>query len=397
MKITFFSNFLNHHQLPLCQEFCKKEGVEFIFVATEPIPQDRLDMGYENMNEMYDFVLRAYENQSSLQRAEILAKECEIMIFGAAPLSYLEIRMLADKPAFYFTERILRKGYWRRFIPTTRKKINAGYVRYKYKPLYILGASAYASYDLKLCGFDPDKCFKWGYFPEVRACGIEQLLQKKRENSRVEILYAGRLLNLKRVLDTVKALKLLVKNGVTNFCFTIIGDGEQKTQIEKYVKKHRMEQYIRLLPFVPAKEVRQYMDSADIYVFSSNFYEGWGAVVNEAMDSACAMVVSHAVGSAPYLIENGKNGLIYPCGDVKRLAAVLNSLISDVVYRESLATEAYKTITQKWTAQVAADRLLQLYSSIKSGDTCYVPFSEGICSRAEPLKNNWIGRTNGNK
>ena len=390
MKIAFFSNFLNHHQLPLCREFSGKEGVEFIFVATEPIPKDRLDMGYENMNEKYDFVLRAYESQALQQQAENLTRECDIMILGSAPLSYLEIRMSENKSAFYFTERVLRKGYWRRFIPTTRKKINAGYVRYKDNPLYILGASAYTSYDLKLCGFDPDKCFKWGYFPEVRACGVDHLLQKKRENSCVEILYAGRLLNLKSVLDTVKALNLLVKNGVTNFRFTIVGDGEQKPKIESYVKKHHMEEYIRILPFVPANEVREYMDRADIYVFSSNMFEGWGAVVNEAMDSACAMVVSHAVGSAPYLIENGKNGLIYPCGNVKKLAEALNSLISDASYREALAIEAYKTITEEWTAKMAADRLLQLYSSIKSGNVPASPFEAGICSRAEALKNNWI-------
>lgn len=389
MKIAFFSNFLNHHQLPLCREFCKKEGVEFIFVATEPIEQDRLDMGYENMNEKYDFVLRAYEGGSSLQKAEDLARECDVMIFGAAPLSYLEIRMATNKPAFYFTERLLRKGYWRRFIPTTRQKINAGYVQYKDKPLYILGASAYTSYDLNLCGFDPEKCFKWGYFPEVRDCEVDQLLQKKRENSRVEILYAGRLLNLKRALDTVKALNLLVKKGITNFRFTIVGDGEQKPQIEQYVKKHHMEQHIRLLPFVPAKEVRQYMDQSDIYVFSSNMFEGWGAVMNEAMDSACAMVVSHAVGSAPYLIENGKNGLIYPCGNVKRLADVLESLISDASYREALAQEAHRTITREWTAEIAADRLLQLNAALEEGNATDL-FSDGICSRAELLKNNWI-------
>ena len=390
MKITFFSNFLNHHQLPLCREFCKKEGVEFIFVATEPIPQDRLDMGYENMNEKYDFVLRAYEGGASFTQAEDLARESDLMIFGAAPLSYLKIRMSANKPAFYFTERILRKGYWRRFIPTTRQKINSGYVQYKDKPLYILGASAYTSYDLKLCGFYPDKCFKWGYFPEVRDCGIDQLIQQKRENARVEILYAGRLLNLKRVLDTVKALDLLVKKGVTNFRFTVVGDGEQKPKIEAYVKKHRLEQFVRLMPFVPASEVRQYMDQADIYVFSSNFYEGWGAVMNEAMDSACAMVVSHAVGSAPYLIENGKNGLIYPCGNVKRLSDALGKLIGDRDYRESLAKNAYEAITREWTAQKAADRLLMLYSSLTEKNAPASPFTEGICSPAEPLKNNWI-------
>ena len=37
MKIAFFSNFLNHHQLPFCQEMIKILNDDFIFIATEPI------------------------------------------------------------------------------------------------------------------------------------------------------------------------------------------------------------------------------------------------------------------------------------------------------------------------------------------------------------------------
>lgn len=390
MKVVFFSNFLNHHQLPLCEAFCAEESVEFVFVATEPIPEDRLQQGYADMNAAYGFVLRAYESEDSLKKAEDLARECDLMIFGSAPLFYLEIRASVKKQVFYFTERLLRKGYWRRFIPSTRKKIQSGYTRYKDKPLYVLGASAYTAYDLKLCGFDPEKCFQWGYFPEIRACGLETLLKQKQKTDRVEILYAGRLLHLKRVLDTVKASHLLVKRGIKNFRFTIVGEGEQKGKIERYIKAHHLEEYIRLLPFVPASEVRQYMDAADIYVFSSNFYEGWGAVVNEAMDSACAMVVSHAVGSAPYLIENGKNGLIYPCGNVKRLASALERLVVDKDYRGALAKEAYQTITQDWTADATARRLMTLHSALLTDGDPVNPFSRGVCSRAKLLKNKWM-------
>ena len=46
MKVTFFSNFLNHHQLPFCLAMCKLTDNNFTFVATEKIPQERLDMGY---------------------------------------------------------------------------------------------------------------------------------------------------------------------------------------------------------------------------------------------------------------------------------------------------------------------------------------------------------------
>ena len=63
MKITFFSNFLNHHQLPFCLEMCKLTENQFTFVATERIPQERIDMGYADMNVAYDFVLCSYASQ----------------------------------------------------------------------------------------------------------------------------------------------------------------------------------------------------------------------------------------------------------------------------------------------------------------------------------------------
>ena len=50
---------------------------------------------------------------------------------------------------------------------------------------------------------------------------------------------------------------------------------------------------------------------------TSNQEEGWGVVVNEAMNSGCVVIGSNLAGSVPYLIENGKNGLIYNCGDLQ--------------------------------------------------------------------------------
>lgn len=374
-------------------EISKQPDVAFTFVATEQISQDRLEMGYADMNKAYGFVLRTYEGGNALREAEDLARNCDVMIFGSAPISYLKSRMSLNKLTFYFTERVLRKGYWRRFIPTTYKKILDGYVRYKDQPLYILGASAYTSYDLKLCGFNAKKCFKWGYFPEIEQNEIETLLKKKRNNEKVEILYAGRLLQLKNVLDTVKALRLLVQQKITNFHFTIVGDGEQKPAIEAYIKKHALHDYVSILPFVPAEQVREYMDQANVYVFGSNFFEGWGAVVNEAMNSACAMVVSHSVGAAPYLIDHGKNGLIYECSNITQLAECLSRLITNPAYREKLATEAHLTITNEWAPSIAAERVVKLAKALMEDFENVNIYKSGVCSLAKPIKNNWAKKT----
>ena len=376
MKIAFFSNFLNHHQLPLCEALYNTEGVEFLFVACERIPEERLRMGYEDMNTKYPFVLCAYEDPAA---AEAVAKEYDAVIFGACPTGYLALRMQENKLSFRFCERSLKKGTWRRFIPRTRRKIREGYTKYKKKNLYILGASSYAASDLALCGFDKRKCFEWGYFPATDEKDLDAIFAKKRENKVPEILYAGRLLPLKHVTDTVKAVHNLKKQGVSAH-FTIVGEGESTAEIRAYIEANDLSDTVTMLPFTSPAGVREHMDKADIFVFGSSFYEGWGAVVNEAMNSACALAVSHAVGSAAYLIRDGENGYVYRFADVDELTERLKALVTDRDLREAFGREAYTTVTELWTAPVAAERLIALCNTITEGGDYRALYESGPCS-----------------
>ena len=63
MKIVFVSNFLNHHQLPVALEMDKLTEHHYTFVATERINQERLSLGYEDMNQSYPWVIRTYESR----------------------------------------------------------------------------------------------------------------------------------------------------------------------------------------------------------------------------------------------------------------------------------------------------------------------------------------------
>ena len=63
MKVVFISNFMNHHQLPFSREMKKLIGDNYHFIATEPIEQERLDFGYEDMNHKYDFIVCTYDGE----------------------------------------------------------------------------------------------------------------------------------------------------------------------------------------------------------------------------------------------------------------------------------------------------------------------------------------------
>ena len=77
MKTVMVSNFMNHHQLPFSQGILSQDGVEYTFVALEAIPQERLDMGYEDMNHKYPYVLCAYDSEEKMHQAEKLIDDAD--------------------------------------------------------------------------------------------------------------------------------------------------------------------------------------------------------------------------------------------------------------------------------------------------------------------------------
>ena len=97
------------------------------------------------------------------------------------------------------------------------------------------------------------------------------------------------------------------------------------------------------------------------------------------MNSACAVVASGAIGSVPYLIKDGENGYIYKDGDLNDLFAKVKNLIDDDKKRIAFAKNAYRTLTDTWNAETAAERLLTLIDNIKNGKE--TPFTDGPCSK----------------
>lgn len=387
MKITFYSNFLNHHQLPFCKAMVNLIGEEFTFVATEPIATERLVMGYADMNKEFPFVLRTYDGEKEYKKAKSLAVESDVIIFGSAPNEFVDIRMKQDKLTFKYAERLFKKGTYRRFIPTTRKKVFNEYAKYKNNNLYILSASAYTSYDLSLCGFPDEKCIKWGYFPDIKKHEFKELMAKKN-NDTIKILWAGRFIDWKRTKDAIEIAKKL-KNDGYSFSLNIIGNGNYEESLRQLVNKKNLSDKVSFLGSMSPDKVREHMESANIYLFTSNFQEGWGAVLNEAMNSGCAIVASHAIGSVPYLLNHGVNGLIYKYGDNDDFYNNVKYLMDDIQKQREFGKEAYEALVKTWNAKVVAKRFLNISEQLLNGKTLKL-YDDGPCSRAKIIKNNWI-------
>ena len=387
MKVTFYSNFLNHHQLPFCLAMDRLTEGNFTFVATTPISQERLRLGFSDMNKQYPFVLTTYDSEENALLAQMLADESDAVIIGSAPDKYIQARSKQRQLTFRYSERFYKQGLSLSRFPRALASAWKHHGRFMHAPLYMLCASAYTAVDCAKFGNYLGRTYKWGYFPEVKTQNVDALILQKREKAKPVLLWAGRMLRWKHPEVAIYIAECLKKNDV-DFELRIIGNGEMESQLRTWINEKQLGDSVHMLGAMPPEAVRNHMEAADIFLFTSDFGEGWGAVLNESMNSACAVVASHAIGSVPFLLEDGKNGFIYKNGDENSLYKRVVQLIELPELRETMGRNAYKTLVEQWNADVAAERFIALAQALLDGKKTDL-FEEGPCSKAKILKNGW--------
>jgi len=177
-----------------------------------------------------------------------------------------------------------------------------------------------------------------------------------RNKQPFSLMWAGRFLDCKHPEKAVEVARRLKEDRIA-FQLTMIGSGEMDESIRALIQQYDLTDHVFLPGSMTPEQVRKHMEFSQIFLFTSDFNEGWGAVLNEAMNSGCAVVASHAIGSVPYLIHHGQNGLIYQNENTEQLYQYTKHLLSDSGFAETLGLEAYNTITGCWNSGLAARRL----------------------------------------
>ena len=382
MKIAFISNYFNHHQKPLCDVFYRLCD-DYHFISTGRISAERLALGYKEMSAPY--VLDIH-NDGVMQRVEQIIREADVVIAGSTPEYLLKERKKTGGLIFRYAERPI-KGE-RASLKYFPRLIKWNYYNPRRAKIYLLSASAYAPYEYNRFGLFKNRMLKWGYFTEVEAYlnGFETLRGMKKRNS---ILWVARMIELKHPEIAVNVAERFRNEGYS-FTLVMIGDGPLRADIETLISEKHLDDAVFLRGAVPPEEVRAEMKKTEIFLFTSDKNEGWGAVLNEAMNSGCAVVADHEIGAAPFLIKNGENGIIYKDGDFEDLFSKTKKMLDDKELLCKIGRNAYETMIREWSPQVAAERLISVSEAVLSGKAGTDLYKSGPCSKAEILKDDWF-------
>lgn len=385
MKLVIVSNYINHHMKALCQELYKILGCNFSFVETvaNEMDPDAFRRGYAyymagSGEEDLPWLIHGWQSKE-LARQIIFAADA--VVTANCSDDWILPRLKAGRLTFRAHERWYRKPLpWYR-VP---RAILGGWLHHgRFPSLYLLSASGYTAADAARVGCFRGKAYRWGYFPAFRAYSPQQI-QANKCSAVPRILWAGRFVDWKRAGDAIAACKRLMLQGYP-FQLRLAGSGPEEEHLRDASKN--LGDAVRFLGVLTPEALRDEMEQSDIFLFTSDFQEGWGVVLNEAMNSGCAVVASHAAGSTPYLVNDSVNGLIYPCGDLDALTSQIRKLLDLQSLRLELGLRAYETICRQWSPEQAAAALLRLCENLLHG----TPPQEanGPCSAAPIIENFW--------
>lgn len=349
MRFVLYTPWVSPHQVPLARELVKCLGAEnFCYAYTEDPSPHQLKWGWDKL------IAESWMKKISSNDSLLLA--CGILLTGVRDLGLLQARAARGLTTLYMSERWFKpmrlggaeglalplpgiaRMAWPRF-----RRMAKGFVKLVNESAYVkfLPIGPWAKKDFIRIGVREDKVVPWGYFVAPSEQRIDTDVRKVEGNGTLKVLWAGRMLKCKRVDSIIIATKILVGHGA-KVELTLVGDGPEKARLERLA----VGLPITFIPSQTGDRVREIMRAHNTFVLASDAYEGWGAVVSEALEEGLDAIGTFEAGASAAMLPRER---LFHAGDARALARLLE--------REG-RNELPLCLIGDWSAKNAAKKIL---------------------------------------
>jgi glycosyltransferase involved in cell wall biosynthesis len=179
-----------------------------------------------------------------------------------------------------------------------------------------------------------------------------------------EILTVARMTPKKGLATVYQALRQLKDQGVV-FRHTLIGDGEQRSDIEVLRRRLGLESDTRLLGTRPHEDVCRCFREADLFVLgceqaANGDRDGIPNVILESMAMGVP-VVATAFSAIPEAIQSEHNGILAEPARPEALAAAMRIALEDVRLRRRLIANGLETVRTRFDNRALVGELASIY------------------------------------
>lgn len=351
MEIIFWHNILSPHQASFIRALANS-GHDVSVVASEATTQARTDMGWA----VPDFgQARVILSPSGKQVNEIIDQSGTESVHVIAGARWTPLGKHATKRCITQRRRI---GIISEAADPRGVKAWARWGKYSGEFFlkgnhfdFILGMGETGVKWFKSCGYPDAKVFPFCYVVDPVNDKISLI---SKPVSGVCVLYVGQFVQLKGIGSLLEGFR-----HVKDKCavLVLVGDGVEKNSLLQKIETDGISYCVRVMPSLANPEVRELMAACDLFVLPS-YYDGWGAVVNEAIMAGTPVICSDKCGASD-LIQYPWLGSVFRAGDVRDLAIVLGTWIDKGVVRP----EQRKRI-HAWSECISGQRIAEYFTSI---------------------------------
>lgn len=322
MKILYFTNIPSPYRVEFFNLLSKKNDVTVLF--------DKIGESMENRNQLwykdnkYEFKAIDIPKFGLLQLNKILKEKYDIVIIGTyATLNgaFLNILLRMKKIKFFINadggfipkkESFISKFLKHYFLSTANYYLSTGKETNKYLTYY---------------GAKEENIFIYPFTSMIEKDILQEpILYEEKMQLRIKNKY-----NYERIFVSVGSfikrkgydlfLEAIKKEKFHNTAFLIIGGGEEKENLENYIKTNNIEN-VFLIDFCSKEKIMNYYKMSDIFFFPSR-EDIWGLVINEAMSCGLPVISSDNVIASKELLEEE---YLYNCDDINALKELIQNM-----------------------------------------------------------------------
>ena len=305
MTLIFWQNIISPHQLPYIKEICNVfPDIKVLLVVEKQMAEHRKLMGWktEAVQQRDGFKIVVNPNATQIKSlfehnpiaqhffSGIRANPMVLQAFKQSLNYKVKRHLIVEGPTFYKRPRLLH--LIKTFIKE-KKYFN------KINKVYAIGNEAKLWYET--WGFSSNNIVPFSYCVEKTKSTNEV---SKNLDYVPKLLFVGSLIKLKGLNQFLTVLNKLPHKVV----FDIVGEGIEKENLKK-IAYNTTKHDIRFLGSKSNSETRRLMCEYDCLVLPS-LYDGWGAVINEALMSGLFVLCSSNCGAQQLIIDKF-NGIVF--------------------------------------------------------------------------------------
>lgn len=346
MHFVFWHSYLMFHQAAYIRELANTPGNTVHWCVTQALPAHYRDRGYPQPDTGH---IQVHVAPTPAQVAELATLPGSVQVFFglrgfALPLAAFQASRGAPVHRFLMTENRYEPGA--RLLPRWLVYTwDALRHRRHLSGVFCIGhAGRYGGARFfAACGYPRSRTV-----PFVHVVDPTPVPRTPVSHGHLQVLYVGQLIPRKRVDLLLRAFSQL---DVPTARLRLLGQGPEEPALRRLAARLGIAERVSFSPGLPNAETVAAMAGADVLVLPSRF-DGWGAVVNEALMVGTPVICSNRCGASD-LIENGRNGYVFEAGSASALRERLRQYCEDFHWNR---TELANTETARLGGPAVAAR-----------------------------------------